>query len=109
MDKKLLEKYPHTEWLRVKDTIAVPHPYCITPRHIPNGGGILNESTIEDAERRGAKCCICKGKLPFSEHKQAILVAVRFEGELKDTPGLKEYLLSIKEMALKGGHLFRSD
>jgi hypothetical protein len=103
-----LTKYPKTEKFWIKDTIGVPHPYCITPRHVAVASdshcGILDTSAIEDAEKRGAKCGICKGKLSYKEHETALLVAVKDNRNLND-PELKEeltvYLKSIVDMATK--------
>jgi len=100
------EKYLHTEMYRVIDSIGVPHPYCITPKHVAVAadqfGGMLGEPAIIEAEKQGAVCCICKGKLSYKQHEQALLIEVKFNGELKDAPNLKEYLLSIKDMATEG-------
>jgi hypothetical protein len=34
----------------------------------------------------------------YKEHETALLVGVKFKGELKDAPGLQEYLLECKPM-----------
>jgi len=102
-----LRDYPKTEKFECIDTIGVPHPYCITPKHVSwasdKFNGMLNTNAIKDAEKHGARCDICKGKLKYEEHEQAILVEVDDERELKDIPELKDYLLSIKERAEKDG------
>lgn len=90
----------------VVDKIGVPHPYCITPRHIAvasdDHSGILCEAAIEDAEKKGACCGICRGQLRYKEHEQALLVECRAElkdAEGKASPELHAYLLRIKEQA----------
>ena len=97
-----LKKYPSTDLYKVVDTIGVPHLYCITSRHVAEASdhfsGILGKEAIESAEKKGVTCGICKGQFKFSEHETALLIEVNFAGELKDAPGLKEYLLSIKDM-----------
>ena len=63
---------------KVVDTIGVPHPYCITPKHVEIAsqwhGGILDESAIRHAEERGAKCGVKGCNLNYDQHEQALLV-----------------------------------
>ena len=102
-----LRKFPFTRHFRVKDTVGVPHPYCITPKHLALcESGILDEHSIKRAEEKGARCDICKGKLSFEEHKQALVVAVYDEHEvgLNEIEGLGEYLESIKELTESEGY-----
>jgi hypothetical protein len=103
-----LSKYPRTELFYVKDTIGVPHPYCIGSRHVAHASdhfhGMLSAEAIRSGEKKGIFCDICKGKLSYDEHKQALLIAVNAEGELKDVPGLQEYLLSIQDMTERDGY-----
>ena len=68
--KELQERYGASEsgHFYVRETIGVPHPYCITPKHVEVASddhcGILNEAAIQDAEKNHkAKCGICMGKL----------------------------------------------
>jgi hypothetical protein len=114
-----LKSYPKSEQgnFEVIDTIGVPHPYCITPKHVAVASddfcGMLGKETIIEAEKRGATCGICRknakhgGKiLSFEEHEQALLVSCK--AELKNdkgetNPELHKYLLSIKERATKDG------
>lgn len=100
-----LAKYPKTAQFEVVDTIGVPHPYCITPKHVgwasDHWGGRLGKEAIRDSEKNGARCDICKGKLSYDEHETAILIEVRDNRELKAIPELKDFLLSIKEMTEK--------
>ena len=89
----------------IKDSIGVPHPYCLTPKHVEvaadHHGGMLGEAAIEHAERLGAKCGICKGKLTWKQHEQAVLIGCK--AELKDeggtvNPELHQYLLKLKPL-----------
>ena len=95
----------------VKDTIGVPHPYCITHKHVARAadhhGGMLNAAAIEDAEQRGAHCGTRGCQLKYNQHEQALLVECRTE--LKDNTGkvnpeLHAYLLAIKDEATKNGY-----
>lgn len=60
MDEKL-EKYGESECgnFKVIDTIGVPHPYCIGPKHVgwasDHWNGMLGKDAILDAEEHGAK------------------------------------------------------
>jgi hypothetical protein len=89
----------------VKDTIGVPHPYCIGPKHVAHAadhfGGMLGKEAIRDAEKHGARCDICKGKLSYDAHETALLIACK--AELKDesgtaNPELHAFLLKCKPM-----------
>ena len=111
MDEKL-KKYPKTDKFVVVDTIGVPHPYCITPRHVAHAsdrfGGMLTKEAIRDAEKNaGASCDICRksgnGILSIEEHGNALLIEVDDSRELKEILELHPYLLSIKEQATKDG------
>jgi hypothetical protein len=110
-----LKTYPSTPKFRAKDSIGVPHPYCIGAAHVvwasDHHGGMLGESAIKDAEANGIHCDICKkahrqtGRpiLSFAEHQQAVLIEVDSPLGLNDDPDLMPYLLSIKERATKDG------
>lgn len=88
----------------IKDTIGVPHPYCIGAKHVAHAadhhGGMLSQSAIESGERKGIVCEICKGKLTYAQHEQAILIGCRkdpnegneFEAELR------AYLLKLNDV-----------
>ena len=112
-------EYPKSEQgnFEVMDTIGVPHPYCITPKHLKYCDSMyLNADTIKHAEERGAKCDICrklvsKGKqsavLSYDEHEQALVVLCHAEmqdSEGKAIPELHQWLLSIKEEATANGY-----
>ena len=113
--------YPSTDKFKVIDTIGVPHPYCITPKHLTHSPTMILD--IAEAERRSkeahpndprrwAVCETCRllnkktGKniLPYEEHKRALLIEVDDPGELKDVPGLSAYLLVIQAQAAKEGY-----
>lgn len=111
MDDKL-KKYPKTKVFRIVDTIGVPHAYCIGAQHLANSGGMFLD--IPEAERKGAICDICRhrvhGKmqdkvLSYEEHKQALVVEVNSDKELKDVPGLQDYLKKIKARCEKDGYV----
>ena len=92
-----LEKYPKNELYEVVDTIGVPHPYMITGKHVGEASdhffGRLGEEAIRSAEKKGITCGMRHCNLSYDEHKQALVVRVKCGGELKDAPGLKEYLM----------------
>lgn len=120
MIKEELKKYGKSEEgnFQVVDTIGVPHPYCITPKHVAVAsdkfGGMLGKEAIIRAEEDGAKCDICRGLnkkngtqvLAYNEHKQALLVSCKKEIGMNNVPNeeLHKYLLSIKDMAEKDGY-----
>jgi len=96
------------------DSIGVPHPYCITPKHLEYCESMyLNAESIARAESKGAKCDICRKLnrkygnpiLSYAEHKQALLIECKTEiqTETKNNPELKAYLLKIKELTEKHG------
>ena len=102
-----LEKYPKTEKFEIIDTIGMPHPYCITSEHVvyasDHCSGMLGKDAIIEAEKTGAKCGICKGKLKYDEHKTALLVQVDDKRELKDIPEIQKYLLECKPLCEADG------
>lgn len=83
-------------------TISLPHPYCVTPKHIEcaadHHGGILDDAAIRDAEKRGALCGAgSRGdpcRLPFDKHENllTVFIAVPNNKQLNETPGLQDYL-----------------
>lgn len=92
---------------QVVDTIAVPHPYCITARHIA-AGGILNSESIEAAERNGAACGIKGCRLSYKQHEVALLVSCKTE----PNDELEKYLVGNKDECEKNGYAgfaFRND
>ena len=91
---------------KVIDTIGVPHPYCITPRHVAVASdhhmGRLGKAAIFDAEIKGAKCGVKNCDLPFEFHEEALLVAC-YEN-IKGNKELENYLLKIKAEAEKNNY-----
>jgi hypothetical protein len=90
------------------DTIGVPHPYCITPRHVSYAAdycsGLLGKSAIEGAERDGAHCGMRNCTLAFDQHEQALVIACKLplnSESGKTNAELFEYLQSIKDIAEK--------
>jgi len=91
----------------IKDTIGVPHPYCITAKHVVHAAdhfnGRLGEAAIADAEKHGIHCGTPRCQLSYDEHKQGLLVGCK--AHLKDekgeaNPELHEWLLKCKELAI---------
>ena len=99
---------------RIVDTIGVPHPYCIGSRLVAftadYHNGLLGNDAIDDAEKHGIYCEICKkiqrkgGKiLSRIEHEQALLVECVID--INPVPSeLKTWLLEIKDEATKNGY-----
>ncbi len=102
--------------------VPMPHPYCITPKHVAVASdhwcGMLGKEAIRDAEERGAQCDICRKLarkrrwpgpgapvLSYDEHENPLTVFVRVpqNSDLNAVPGLHAYLLSIKEQSTKLG------
>lgn len=114
------ERYGSTLNFRIIDTIGVPHPYCITPRHVTwasdHWAGILNKESIIDSEKHGgARCDICEGQLSFEKHEQALLVECDMDihdntvppdnqGKIQMNEELHEWLKEIKERVGKDGY-----
>ena len=106
---------PKTEGIKLLkvENIFVPHPYCITPRHLTGRSIYLNEDTIRDAEKNNNAVCDICGKLVkagkqkeimlFDEHQKALtlFIEVPDNKDLNSVPGLNEYLLKIKPDLLK--------
>ena len=101
----------------VKDSIGVPHPYCITPKHIDVASdefmGMLGKEAIARAEEKGVVCDICKKAnikngtaiLSYEEHQQALLINCKkdIQKDEEAKKELQEYLLKIKDKATKKG------
>lgn len=90
----------------IDDTIGVPHPYCIGPKHVAYAsdyrGGILDDDAVEAAERAGARCCTPRCQLKYRQHERALLVTCAApikDDDGKATPELHAYLLACKEKA----------
>jgi len=120
MDKKL-KKYGKSKKgnFEVIDTIGVPHPYCITPKHMYGDGMYMDAERIRTAEKENnAVCDICRkiqlkdgtAILSYDDHKQALLVNCK--EDIKDNKELHKYLLSIKDICIKDkfeGVAFKKD
>jgi hypothetical protein len=108
MDTRALqERYGASEHgnYRVVDKIGTPHPYCITAKHVgiasDQFGGMLGKEAILAAEKQGAKCGICHGKLSYDQHEQALLVECKAPLKSDDgkiMPELHQYLLKCKPL-----------
>lgn len=108
---KLIDKIPKPEKKHIKllkvEKVIIPHPYCITPRHLTGKSMYLNSETIRDAENTNkAVCDICKNLvrnrkqdkiLSFDEHteEKALFLEVP-KGDLNKIKGLGKYLTKIK-------------
>ena len=110
--EKLIERYGKSEKgnFFIADSIGVPHPYCISSRHVAEAsdhhGGMLNEAAIEAAEKKGIYCHTCRGQLKFHQHEKALLVSCKAEVKGEDgkaVPELHDYLLACKEKAEADG------
>ena len=96
----------------VVDSIGVPHPYCITPKHLEYADSmILDAESIKRAESKGAVCDICRKRhqktgekiLSFDEHEQALVVDCHKDFK-ENQVELKKFLLSIKDRAVSDGY-----
>lgn len=95
------------------DKISLPHPYCITPRHVAwaadHFGGSLSADAIRDAEKHGARCDICaksnRGILPYDQHETqtTLFVKVPQNRDLNNIPGLHQYLFQNKQTFIDKG------
>ena len=115
--KNIIKKIPAPATQDIKllkvENIFVPHPYCITPKHLTGKSIYLNADTIRDAEKNNnAVCDICRklvksGKqnqiMRFDEHQKALtlFIEVPDNKDLNSIPGLNEYLSKIKPDLLK--------
>ena len=64
--------------------------------------------TIKQAEEKGASCGTKnklgdRCRLSYDEHTTALLIEVNHKNELKDVPGLQEYLKKIGDRAKEDG------
>lgn len=122
MEEKKLKEYGESEQgnFKVKDSIGIPHPYMITPKHLEfNGDNMYLD--IEKAENNSkqaypndifkqAVCDICKHNfrkgsqpkiLSYAEHGQALLINCKKDFKGKAKAELKKYLFKIKAKAEK--------
>jgi hypothetical protein len=119
---ELIAKYGDSEQhhFRAVDTIGVPHPYMIGTKHVAwaadHWNGILGNAAIEDAEKHGIKCEICKKNrlgLKYEDHKQALVIECDLDMSVLDdidpsikkwNPEIHEYLNKIKDQVQKDGY-----
>lgn len=99
-----LPKPTDVEFELVKiESVCLPHPYCITVKHVVHAAdhfnGSLSMEAIEDAEKHGVSCGTCHHS--YSEHTTELTawIAVPQNRDLNAVVGLHAYLLSIKEQA----------
>ena len=96
---------------QIVDTIAVPHPYCLTPKHIQeaadNFGGIMGEAAMQSADDKGIYCYTCRSInkrhgdpiLTFKQHELALLVACYADMQIpKFKKEAQTFLKSIAKM-----------
>lgn len=109
-----IDEIPKPENSNIKlvkiETAHIPHPYCITSKHVAWASdhffGRLGHEAIVDAETHGkAVCGICKGKLKYGEHesKKTLFIEVPQNKDLNAVEGLNAYLLKIKPIVEKLG------
>ena len=113
MEEPKWKSYPSgPNGIKVLDTIGIPHPYCITPKHVEVAanrfGGMLGQEAIREAEKRGAMCHICRRsgeRLTYDQHETAILIGIPGttqeklnRTDLNTISGLHEYLLQLKPL-----------
>lgn len=103
MEKKL-QKYLKTDLFEVIDIISIPHPYCITEKHVSFASnywrGILSKESILEAEgKKKARCGMKNCNLDYGQHEQALLINCKTENKEE----LHRYLCLIKDMAIKDG------
>ena len=90
--------YVKSEHFEITDTIGVPHPYCITARHVTwasdKFGCLLGDDAVESAEKAGITCGMRGCRLSWKEHEQALLVScyapLTIDG--KNNPELQQML-----------------
>ena len=100
------------EHFEITDTIGVPHPYCITPKHVTEAadhwGGRLGEEAIKATERKHGRSCGMRGcNLDYEEHEQALVVSCRAPLKGADgatNPELHQMLLANKDECEKNGY-----
>lgn len=91
----------------VIDTIGVPHPFTIGPRHVvhasDNHGGMLGEATC-----RAIKCAHPRCTLSYEEHESALLISCKADlqiaGSKETNPELQVYLMQSKPLCEEDGY-----
>ena len=104
--------YTRSDHFVIADTIGVPHPYTITPRHVAYAsdrcGGRLDEEAIKAAEDVGVRCGWRHCQLKFEEHEQAVIVNCYAPIQKEDgraTPELHQMMLANKDEVEKNGYV----
>jgi len=90
------------------EALCMPHPYCITPKHLEyNDGMYLTRESMAKAELKGAVCDICKkavraGRQPFilkidaHTESRTLFIEVPDNKDLNAVTGLVTYLNRVK-------------
>jgi len=90
-----------TEFFSVRDTMGVPHPFCVGTRHVAYAadhcGGMLGKEAIKAS---GIDCAMKGCQLTFEQHE----IALAINCKNKDNELLRTYLLSLKEQAEKDNY-----
>lgn len=94
-------------------TVVMPHPYCVTPRHVEYAskhyGGILSKDAIREAEKHGARCDTCyhqqTGILSVDEHEEqnTLFILVPQNKDLNAVAGLHAFLFENKQTFIDAG------
>lgn len=106
--EELAVRYERSETgaFKVCDTIGVPHPYTVGPKHIEHASkfcsGMLGERTLKTI-----KCAHPRCTLTYDQHETALLVECR--APLKDeagitNPELHAYLFRCKSLCEEDGY-----
>lgn len=113
--KEELKEIPEAENKNIQlvkiEDVAMPHLYCITPKHLEYSDSMHLD--IAGAEKKGAVCEICREAnrkngakiLKYDEHEtsKTLFIRVPQNRDLNAIEGLHAYLLSIKPIASKLG------
>lgn len=88
------------------EKLSIPHPYCITPKHVAwasdHFSGRLSEDAIRGAEKNGAQCDICaksgRGILTFDQHENSVTLFVKVpqNQDLNSITNLRSFLYNNK-------------
>lgn len=112
---ELEEKYGKSEDgnFYLSDTIVIPHPFCITERHVAHAAnyfsGLLGKQAIQSAEKIGIRCGMKGCQLDYDQHEIALLVSCKVDysdplDKEKMHPELHKWLLAIKDQIEKDGY-----
>lgn len=89
-------------------TDAVPHPYCVGPKHVAHAsdkfGGMLGESAIKDLENhQGPSCCVKGCSLRYEDHETKKALILQPAKDLGNEEAGKE-LFKIKSLLMEKGY-----